>query len=196
MANSSRRFYCRLPAILGLALLCGCGAAPQIATYTIPKETPDRLLGGILFQEDRGWFFKLSGPREEIDSKAEQFRQFLQSISVTSDSLRPTWKLPEGWQLDDTPREMRVATIKVPLKSKSAELTVTVLPRQSGDDNSYLLANINRWRDQLSQSRIASHDLESLEQLNAGDAKIWYISISGRLKAAGMTPPFAGKSGM
>lgn len=196
MANLSTRRLCFYGPLLLLALLTGCAREPAIRTYTVSRDIPDRLLGGILLQEDRGWFFKLSGPRQELDAKTDEFKTFLKSLQINSDSTQPEWTLPDGWEVDTEPHQMRVATIKVPLKSKTAELTVTVLPRppQSGDDAQYLLANINRWRDQMGQGRISARDLESLEKVEAQGAEVYLVNITGRMKAGSMTAPFAGGS--
>jgi hypothetical protein len=147
-----------------------------------------------LLQEDRGWFFKLSGPRKELDEQADEFKAFLTSLKVAEGAAQPTWTLPEGWEIDPTPHQMRLATIKVPLQSGSAELTVTALPRpeQSGEDAEYLLANINRWRDQMGQGRMPLAQLKTLEQIDANGNSVWLVSITGRMKAGGMSPPFAG----
>jgi hypothetical protein len=189
-------------AMLGAAalLLAGCDQPQPIRTYTVAKDAPDRMLGGILLQDDRGWFFKLTGPRAELDAAADQFRDFLQSIRVEPGDERPQWKLPAGWEVDSRPRQMRLATINVPLKSAAgktqmAELTVTVLPRTSGDETPYLLANINRWRDQMGQGRITPQQVDALEKIKSQAGDIFLVTIAGRQKAAGMTGPFSGGGG-
>jgi len=177
-----------------LLLFCGCGETPAIRTYTVSKESPDRLLGGMLLLEDRAWFFKVSGPREELDAQEPKFRELLKSIQIGEQSPQPDWKLPEGWEVDDSrpPNEMRWATIKVPLKPKPAELTVTLLPRQPGsDDVSYVLSNLNRWREQMRQGRVTPQELESLEKIESPAGSIYFVSLAGRMKAQSM-PPLAG----
>lgn len=182
-------------ALGALFLLAGCNQRPQIETYTVTKDVPDRLLGGILLQDDRGWFFKLTGPRDEIDAIADDFRDFLKSVRIEPGAMQPAWKLPEGWELDSQPHQMRVATILVPLKSKPAELTVTVLPRQAGNDAQYVLANINRWRDQMGQGRVATQDVDAMEKIDAEGGSMLVVNIAGRQKAGGMMAPFAGGRG-
>jgi hypothetical protein len=195
MSFAHLRISSVVAALGALLLLVGCNQRPQIETYTVTKDVPDRLLGGILLQDDRGWFFKLTGPRDEIDAVTEQFRDFLKSVRIEPGATQPAWKLPAGWELDSRPREMRVATINVPLKSKPAELTVTVLPRQAGNDAQYLLANINRWRDQMSQGRVATQDIDSLEKIETDGGSVLLVNIAGRQKAGGMMAPFAGGRG-
>jgi hypothetical protein len=181
-----------LPMLLGLAL-CGCSSRPAITTYTVTKEVPDRMLGGILPEGGRCWFFKLSGPREELDTVTHEFAEFLKSVKVGEEG--PTWTLPEGWELDDKPpNQMRLATIKVPLKSKTAELAVSFLPMKD-DEGPFIVANVNRWRDQLGLSRASPQDWKAIAQVETKSGPAYFVNMSGRLKAAGsMTPPFAGGS--
>lgn len=182
-----------LTATAGLLLILGCSPAPQIASYTVEKDAPDRMLGGILVKDDRCWFFKLTGPREELAAIKDDFETFLKSVEVTEEG--PKWELPSGWEVDEKPNEMRFATINVPLKSKPAELTVSFLPIQ-GSEQQFLAANINRWRGQMSQSNLSLRDLKSMSQVETRSGPAYVVNISGKLKAGGMTPPFAGRGAM
>jgi hypothetical protein len=175
---------------LGCVLsLSGCGEPPQIATYTIEKDVPDRMLGAILIQDEKFWFFKLTGPREELAQQKDEFDTFLKSVELTDEG--PQWQLPEGWELD-APVRGRFATIKVPLKSKPAELTVIVLPQpEQGSREQFLAANINRWRGQMSQSNLSARDLKSMSQVDTRSGPAYVVNISGKLKAGGMAAPFA-----
>ena len=176
-----------------ILLLLGCGETPQIATYTVQKDVPDRMLGAILVQEDRCWFFKLTGPREELERKKGDFESFLKSVEIGDEG--PKWQLPDGWELDDKPNQMRFATIKVPLKSKTAELSVSFLPMQ-GSEQQFLAANINRWRDQMSQGKLSARDLKSLSQVDTKSGLAYVVNIPGKLKGGGMAAPFAGRGPM
>jgi hypothetical protein len=174
-----------------IVLLLGCGQPPQIATYTVEKDVPDRMLAAILIQEDAFWFFKLTGPREELAQKKDAFEAFLKSVELADEG--PKWQLPDGWEVDAKPVQGRFATIKVPLKSKSAELTVSVLgqPPQSTREQ-FLAANINRWRGQMSQSNMSARDLKTMSQVDTKSGPAYVVNISGKLQG-GMAPPFAGR---
>jgi hypothetical protein len=186
-------------AAVALLLLAGCGRTPAITTYTVAKDIPDRMLGGILLQDDKCWFFKLTGPRDEVERQRNKFQEFLESVEMRAG--HPTWTLPEGWQIDDKANEApapvfkRFATILVPLKSKPAELTVTNLAVQ-GDERRFLVENINRWRGQMSQQNLSPSDWKSLSQVETKSGPAYLVNISGRLKGGGMAPPFAGRGGM
>jgi hypothetical protein len=178
-----------------LLLLPGCGKPPQIATYTVEKDVPDRMLAAILVQEDAFWFFKLTGPREELAQKKDAFEGFLKSVELTDEG--PKWELPDGWEVDDKPIQGRFATIKVPLKSKPAELTVSVLgqPQQSTREQ-FLAANINRWRGQMGQANLSLRDLNTMTQVDTRSGPAYVVNISGKLQGGGMAPPFAGRGAM
>ncbi len=55
------------------------------------------------------------------------------------------YDIPDGWQLDPTPRPMREATIIVGQADRAAEVIVTRLASNFGN----LGDNINRWRGQI-----------------------------------------------
>jgi hypothetical protein len=175
-----------------LLVLPGCGQTPQIASYTVEKDVPDRMLAAILIHEDAFWFFKLTGPREELAQKKDAFEAFLKSVELSDEG--PKWELPDGWEVDAKAVTGRFATIKVPLKAKSAELTVSVLgqPPQSTREQ-FLAANINRWRGQMSQSNMSLRDLKTMSQIDTHSGPAYVVNISGKLQGGGMAPPFAGR---
>jgi hypothetical protein len=178
-------------AVVGLAAFTGCGQTPQIASYTVEKDVPDRMLGAILVLDDRCWFFKLTGPREDLERKKGDFESFLKSVEIGDEA--PQWQLPDGWELDNKkPNQMRFATIKVPLESKAAELSVSFLPMQ-GSEQQFLAANINRWRDQMGQGRLSARDLKSMSQVETKSGPAYVVNIPGKLKGGGMAGPFAGR---
>lgn len=55
------------------------------------------------------------------------------------------YKLPDGWKVDPTPRQMRAATIIVGAGNETADLAVSRMGANFGD----MLANVNRWRGQV-----------------------------------------------
>ena len=193
MAMNDRYTPPRLLWLASLLLCLGCAPPPQIREYTIHKETPDRLLGGIALHGAQAWYFKITGPRKELDAQLPDIRTFLKSLRFTDNAEQPTWTLPSGWKLDPKERMGRIATIRVPLGESEAELSVTALPfPPQQDEATYLLANVNRWRDQLSQSHVTVEELAALEIIPAEGLEVRLVSISGKQKAStGMTPPFA-----
>jgi hypothetical protein len=69
--------------------------------------------------------------------------------AATSGAGGMTWTLPPGWSIDPTPGDMRVATIRLP--EGGGEVAITRFGGPGGD----LLANINRWRNQLGLAPVA-----------------------------------------
>jgi ABC-type transport system involved in cytochrome c biogenesis permease subunit len=118
-----------------------------------------RTLAAIVPAGSRGWFFKLTGTAEAVESQADTFREFLASLHFDADGGPPAWNLPAGWQAE--PGEgPRYATIHVPAGGRTLELSVTTLGGpDAGQDEEYLLANINRWRGQLDLEPLSADDL-------------------------------------
>ncbi len=70
------------------------------------------------------------------------------------------------------------------------------LPWKAGGEQE-LLINVNRWRDQMQLPPVGAKDVSNdTHTLNLADAKsdAIVVDLKGRLKAGGMTPPFAGKA--
>jgi hypothetical protein len=188
----------------------GCGSSAEIETYVVPKEVArtaapsaapvsvsnaaatDRMLAAILPEGDRAWFFKVTGPTAEVDSRADEIGKFFESVRLAPGKPHPDWQLPAGWQ-EQPASAMRAATLLIPAGGKPLELSVSVLPWQGP---AAMLGNVNRWRGQLQLSPIEEAGLaKSTRELKAGDATMTVVDLSGRMTGGmmgGMTPPFAG----
>jgi hypothetical protein len=175
--------------VLSLAVVVGCQKREEITRYTVAKPLPlaplannsphaagaipdqppsgeptDRTLAAIVPLVPQGWFFKLTGPTRAIATHEEAFTNFLKSVRFPSDG-NPTWTLPEGWQ-QQAGNQIRYATLLIPADGKPLELSVTALPNSGGDDDEYVLVNVNRWRGQLRLPPIEK------EQLSGESTKI------------------------
>ena len=83
---------------------------------------PGQLLGAIIPQGERTWFFKLIGPLDDVKPQLEPFLAFMKSVRLTEKD--PEWSLPEGWkQLPGS--DERFATVKIPVGKEPLALTVT-----------------------------------------------------------------------
>ncbi|MFI5387215.1 MAG: hypothetical protein ACHQ50_13980, partial [Fimbriimonadales bacterium] len=60
----------------------------------------------------------------------------------------PEWKLPDGWR-QQPGSGMRHATIEINTPKQPLELAVTPLKTGAGEFDDYVLANVDRWRQQL-----------------------------------------------
>ncbi|MFN0021954.1 MAG: hypothetical protein ACKVP0_27210 [Pirellulaceae bacterium] len=148
-----------------------------IAVYTAqrPKQ---RVLGGIALARPYGWFFKVAGPDELVAAHKEGLETFLKSVKFGPRAdADPTWTLPEGWkQLEGN--DLRFATIQMGSSDAPLELTVTRLPMRGGDEEEYLLANVNRWRGELGLRPIAIADLaKETTKLKGGPADMILVDM-------------------
>ena len=188
----------------GLALLAGCERADRIEHYTVlkpppverpasaasespptPAEVRDRMLAAIVPHESQGWFFKLTGPKDAVAAKESEFGAFLKSVKF-DDTGKPSWTLPGGWQ-ERPGSDIRYATLVLgEADGKLLELSVTVLPK-SGDDASYSLVNINRWRGQMKLPPIEREQLpneSTTVELDGTTATV--VNLLGTATAGGM----------
>jgi hypothetical protein len=201
--------------LTGLVALAGCQKTEQIARYTVEKPPPiiataapqstrgddlpavdpnaeptDRTLAAIVPLDDKGWFFKLTGPKDAVAASGESFGAFLNSVRF-NDQGKPTWTLPDGWK-EQPGSQIRFATLVIPSETKPLELSVTALPKSAGDDKQYVLVNVNRWRGQLRLPPVAIEQLaaESVE-VPLGSATATVVNLLGTATADSMgRPPF------
>lgn len=196
--------------ILGWALVAssllavGCRPSEQIEAYDVAKESKprvapaaaeagpatDRLLAAVLPDGDRAWFFKVTGPINEISPLASQIGEFFASIRPARGKPHPDWTLPENWRVEEG-AGMRAATIQIPATGGSLELSVIALPWRGVPGE--MLSNVNRWRGQMQlpptdEARLA----KDTREINVGGATLTAVDLTGSFDSGGMTPPFAG----
>jgi len=195
--------------------LAGCGQHDEITSYTVRKPelvdptlvarttqarsasegsaaaSENQTLGLIITTGDQAWFFKLTGDVKAVEPQHEAFLDFVQSIKVPSSGGNPTWTLPEGWkQLPGS--QFRYATIQLPAAAGEKPLEITV--SSAGGD---MLANVNRWRQQLSLPPIIVYELASTTEtlkIDGRDATLVSFVGKGTGQMSGGAPfaPFAG----
>lgn len=184
--------------LIVMILLGGCGQQDEIRRYQAPrlveldlgsqdvgsqtpaphspldKQSPQRMLGAIVPIEGFAWFFRINGAPERLQPHVEPFKQWLSTIRFEDD--KPSWKLPEGWKMLP-PSGMRFATILPEPSDERLELTVIPLPID-GDAEPAILANINRWRDQVGLAAIDRERLaETSESIAAGDLTVTFVDL-------------------
>lgn len=166
-------------------------AAPKaVPAATAASEPTDRMLAAVLPGADRAWFFKVTGPLAEIDSRADEIGEFLASVRPAAGKPHPDWQIPKGWQ-QQPGSGMRAATLVIPSGAKPLELTVTALPWSGAAGE--MLSNVNRWREQLQLPATDEPGLaDCTRELKVGDATMTVVDLRGHFQAGGMTPPFAG----
>jgi hypothetical protein len=176
---------------LALLLLCaaaavaplGCRPGDDIEHYQAPRvETPMLRLRVAVFKNgDHTWFFKIMGPKDMVDEHADEFEDFLRSVTFAKDEKEPVkWKAPDGWEREPAGQPIYAKYVVGP-KDSAAEITVTRLGAQAGS----LLANVNRWREQLGLKPIAEDALnDNVSKEKIGDQEVTRVDLSaaGRLR--------------
>ena len=158
------------------------GLAMQVVDLTGgTAENPLRMLGAIVPLGDATWFFKLTGPDALVAPEKPVFLEFLKTVRISLGSAAPAatpapasvasppadmagppvvkangpglkWVVPARWQ-EKPAAAMRKATFVITgANGATAELAVTAFPGDVGGD----LANLNRWRGQLSLSPVSA----------------------------------------
>lgn len=202
--------------------IAGCQRQEEIRTYTVEKfpesgttdsATPtatnagpaaqtDRIIGAIVPQGARTWFFKMSGPQEAVSEQMPPFLEFVGSLRFPDgEAGAPTWSLPEGWS-EETGSGMRQATIHITNIDPALEMSVIQLPSDGGDPEGYLLANVNRWRGQLGLPPVAQSELfdssrtEEVLKVPVDGGEATLVNLVGQLNSSPMSSaPFAGPFG-
>lgn len=174
-----------------ISLLAGCTRQDEITRQYVPKvsqelmleATPDqtvsakvgeptRMLAAALPRGRKTWFFKLTGPAEAVAEQQDRFKAFVESLRFPEGADGPEFDLPEGWQR--LPGSgMRYATVRMGPPEAPMDLTIIPLPTGQGSLDEYLLANINRWREQLNLAKIGSL------QFPDPSGEMWQMSVDG-----------------
>ena len=169
----------------------GCSYEEPIETYKVPKDTaierlmaakqePARTLAAMIEGDLQTWFFKITGPDAEVKTKRADFEQFLKSVTFQRElKEQPKWTLPAGWKLIPGPAagSLRFASIEIPTSEDERPLTLAVTSLGGEQD---ALANVNRWRNQLSLPPIEAKDLSGdVAWLTAGKRKVMVTELVG-----------------
>lgn len=167
---------------------------PAAAPAAPTAGTESMLLGGMLPLEKEIWFFKLTGAPEKVGPHLDQFIALIKELTLEGPRPVPHWKLPDGWQ--ELPgNEFRYATLKLP---DDLELTVSALPRAPDALPAQLLANLNRWRGQVSLKELSSSEFDKEVQtvtLADGKTTASIVALMGKSSGGGMGGPFSGGRG-
>lgn len=190
--------------------LPGCDRTEKIQSYTVPKHdaiqtkefldaqaarhpkpVPRRMVGVIIPRQSSFWFFKLEGDVDAVAARENDVREFLKSVRFPEadnpDQIQ--WTEPEGWKrLPGT--ELRYATL-VLSGSPRLEMSVSKLPLQRDQEISeQVVANINRWRGQLSLPPIEQSELATeSQQVPLKDGAGYWVNLLGTaVPKPGMMP--------
>ncbi|MEX2176155.1 MAG: hypothetical protein WD872_17470 [Pirellulaceae bacterium] len=190
-----------------LVVAAGCRPQDEIARYTVPKPElvnptsaappaaaaqPQQMLGAIVLVGDAGWFFKLTGDPAVVAALEEDFTSFVKTLEFQGIPAEPKWKLAEGWKALPG-NQFRHATIEIPSAGKPLELTVTTLGFSAGEEEAYVLANVNRWRDQLNLDNLTAEQLpDHSTNFKVGEYDATLVNLTGTGSGTMSGAPFAG----
>lgn len=189
------RSYCRGFVGLVSLLLIGCGQESDIRQYSVPKEQPRQVSLSSDTAGEQIWFFKLTGPKEEVLQYIAPFTGMIRTAEFTSGA--PRYEVPEGWTISTGPPP-RHETVAIPGTDPPLEVTISSLPAPGADFDGYLLANINRWRGQLDLPPLEGADWKQkaeeqseLISVPTGDRKITMVHLLGKTEDFGETRTLA-----
>jgi hypothetical protein len=174
-----------------LLAIWGCKRDEQIERYQVPRETrqvvampprspassePRRMLGAIVIHPPKAWFFKATASVKEIESIVNSFEAFIRSLRFDPNQASPEWSLPSGWSQRKDHSPMRFAT----LDAQDVELSVTSLDAPSDQTDEYILANLNRWRDQLQLPPLTAEQLaRNIREIKTDHVTATIMDITG-----------------
>jgi hypothetical protein len=120
--------------LLAISLLHGC-EKPEVQVYDAPRDTP-------------------------ATPTTQQVAASMSPGSIpppASTAALPEWTVPAGWRLKDETHALRAATFISGQGDEAFEIIVSQFPGDTGG----LLANVNRWRQQIGLGPISAGDLDS-----------------------------------
>ncbi|MEO6034944.1 MAG: hypothetical protein ABIQ35_06805 [Verrucomicrobiota bacterium] len=132
-----------------------------------------KTVAAILEKGDIKWFFKMRGDKEVVSKAKPDFVEFLKSISFHDEEVEPVttsveppaapnvvstnvkkvpeptgetaWEVPPSWQ-EKAPSPMVLKSFSAGEAGHEAKISITRFPGDVGG----ALANVNRWRNQIS----------------------------------------------
>jgi hypothetical protein len=168
------RSYAPLLALAFVALF-GCSREEPIRVYTVPKtqETTYTILGGIFPAEEPNWFFKLTGPTDELAPHAAELDKFLASVRFPNGPDKmPAWELPAGWKTGGAnPAKMAEETI---LFGPDDRFVITLSNAKGG-----LEANLARWVGQVGLTMQPGETGKYAKPLGSPKPVGWRVEIVG-----------------
>jgi hypothetical protein len=144
---------------------------------------PMRMLGAIFPAGGFTWFLKATAPQAVVETHRAAFVELCRSVRFAAPPTpaprpgppRPTWSaVPDGWKPDAQPRPMSVASLTISNAAQEASFTITPLP---GPPN--LLANINRWRQQIGLDPVQNLDKLAPQTMQIAGAAGSYVDLVG-----------------
>ncbi len=199
--------------LIGLVAIwhCGCEKQNEITRYRVLKPQvvweqnhvdvareskiddhlsppTDRMLAAMIPQASQTWFFKVTGPKDDVAAKKQSFLNFVRSVHFSGGAdSEPEWGIPEGWRrlpasAGRSEFAKRFATLEIPTEHEPLKLTVVPMP--GGQD---ALQNVNRWRKQLGLRPILNHQMvKETVQIELDGTTVTVVDLVGWSSSSGM----------
>lgn len=166
-------------AVLTLLLLGGCRDR-EITTYRAPKDpvatTPAPTAGSANTNDLPRGHPPVGLPAEALAKEGDTMANT--AVPTGSDSL--VWTAPAAWAVKAN-GPMRKGSYAVKGNGAEADLSITAFPGDTGG----LLANLNRWRGQVSLPPLAETQLgASVEHLDLGTLHAEVVDFAGTANGA------------
>jgi hypothetical protein len=170
-----RPSFFALASLLGILALTAC-RRDEIQTYTVKKDSADT--APALAQPPSAPSASVPAASADTASAAQAADAAMRNTAVnTASGPALAWTTPAGWTTGPE-RPMRKDTLLIAGEAGApgAELAVTAFPGDVGGN----LANVNRWRQQLSLPPISQTELgAALQHLDVGALHIDVIELVG-----------------
>jgi hypothetical protein len=161
-------------------LTTGCGREEEVRRYRAPKDPMWRMLGAIVPGKDGTWFFKVVGPADRVGAHKEEVLSFLRTLRAEDGQIK--WTYPPGWNEDHAAGPGRQACIHFGKQDPKLEMTVVRLPGDGGG----LVANINRWLDQLGLDRASDAEVAGLvKKVGGTNVEAQFVDLIGPTRPSG-----------
>lgn len=153
----------------------------SITLVDIPGAAGQELLGAVVVPGDgQTWFVKAVGEPAAIAGLKATFAAFARSFRLQAQAPAPAtgsgdvqarlsaWKPPSHWQADPKASTIVAAAYDATNSAGAAKITATMLLNDGGG----VLANINRWRDQVGLPPVEKIEQQPVKDLGRGDVMV------------------------
>lgn len=182
------------------------------ASAAQPDASKGSVLVALTVTDGISWFFKLSGTQPSVSAQKQIFLGFLKGVHFEAGQAHPPiasgggpggrapargarpspslpkWEVPAGWTAAE-PGQMILAKFTAQNGGNSADITVSSFPGDVGG----LLANVNRWRDQVGLPKLDEGGLASATQtIDLSEGKGTVVDVTGNDRKSGQTARLVG----
>jgi len=162
-----------------LLFAAGCGRQEDVRHYKAPKDPSWRILGAVSVSGGASWFFKLAAPADRIDGVRDNVVAFYKTLRSEDGKLK--WTAPPGWT-EEKGNANREATLRFGDREPKLEISVTRLQGDGGG----MLANLNRWRDQIGLEKVGEAEVAAqVKKIDGAAIEVFLIDLTGPSRPSG-----------